>query len=165
MNKPLIWIMILVGLVAVILTQQSTISDPVQNKTPPTPLEENNLPEESCVTLLTPISWSTVSFPLEVSISLEYGCWTIFEAQAGVAVISQNGNNISPIDINNGLMAVQDEYMDINNYPVTATAMITTLNGVFSGAAEIIITPENPCGTGPECPPSPDPLIIPIILP
>ncbi len=127
--------------------------------------EDDDLPEESCVTVITPLSGSTVSFPLEVTISLEYDCWTIFEAQAGVAVISQNGNDISPVDSNNGLMAVQVGYMDSSNYPVTATTMITSLTGPFSGSAEIIITPESPCGDGPECPPTPDPLVIPIMLP
>jgi hypothetical protein len=89
--------------------------------------DENDLPEESCVTVITPLSGTTVSFPLEITISLEYGCRTIFEAQAGVAVISQYGNNISPIDVDNGLMAVTDAYMDSSNYPVTATTTITSL--------------------------------------
>lgn len=122
-------------------------------------VEEEQQPEVSCITVISPQPNETVSFPLTVIATIDYGCWTIFEAQAGVAGIIQNNQVSSAI----GLLTVTGDYYDQTSYPVTAQATIATSTAV-SWAAELIITPENPCGNSPECPPVPDPIVIPVVI-
>ena len=119
-----------------------------------------------CVTITSPAVGATMSIPLTVTATIDYGCRVIFEAQAGVVTLEQNGETISTIDPNtgDGLFMVQGEYMDQNNYPVTAQTTISMLSGSSSWAAELIIIPENPCGSAPECPPTPAPILVPVVL-
>lgn len=120
-------------------------------------VEEVEVP--SCITVTSPQPNQAVTFPLTITASIDYGCWTIFEAQAGVAGILQNNQIVSPV----GLLAVTGDYYDQANYPVIAETIISSSTAV-TGAAELIITPENPCGNSPECPPVPDPIVIPVVI-
>lgn len=122
-------------------------------------VEEEQQPEVSCITVTSPQPNETVSFPLTVTATIDYGCWTIFEAQAGVAGLLQNNQIVSPV----GLMAVSGDYYDQTSYPVTAQATIASTTAV-AWTAELVITPENPCGNSPECPPVPDPIVIPVVI-
>ena len=122
-------------------------------------VEEEQQPEVSCITVTSPQPNQAVSFPLTVTATIDYGCWTIFEAQAGVVGLLQNNQIVSPV----GLMTVSGDYYDQTSYPVTAQATIASTTAV-AWAAELVITPENPCGNSPECPPVPDPIVIPVVI-
>jgi len=128
--------------------------------------QELSYMNNGCVTVTSPAVGATISIPLTVTATIDYGCRVIFEAQAGIVTLEQNGEMISTIDPNtsDGLFMVQGEYMDQNNYPVTAQTTISMLSGSTSWAAELIIMPENPCGDAPECPPTPAPIIVPVVL-
>lgn len=127
--------------------------------------EEQSFANNSCVTITTPAVGTTVSFPLTVEWTIDYGCRTIFEAQAWLVTIEQNGQVISPLDPNNGFFMVQWDYYDQSNYPVTVQTTIQNLLGAYTGPAELVITAPDPCGDSPECPADPAPLIMPIMLP
>jgi hypothetical protein len=134
---------------------------------PPTPTLSPSLTEESgqnCLRVLSPAAKSVILFPLSIEVTLEYGCWTIFEGQAGTVVLRQNGVILSQIDANNGIVQVQWSYYEESDYPVTARATITQITGQETGPAELVLTPENPCGVSPDCPPTLDPLVIPVVL-
>jgi len=132
-----------------------------------TPAQEEVVVEEvveevevaSCITITSPQPNQAVTFPLTITATIDYGCRVIFEAQAGVAGILQNNQIVSPV----GLLAVQWDYYDEASYPVTAQATIPTSTAV-AWPAELVITPENPCGNAPECPTVPSPIVIPVII-
>jgi hypothetical protein len=69
--------------------------------------EEQSFATNGCVTITTPAVGTTVSFPLTIEGIIDYGCRTIFEAQAGLVTIQQNGQVISQLDPNNGFFMVQ----------------------------------------------------------
>lgn len=83
-------------------------------------------PEVSCITITSPQANETVSFPLTVTASIDYGCRVIFEAQAGVAGLLQNNQIVSPV----GLMTVSGDYYNQTSYPVTAQAIIASSTAV-----------------------------------
>jgi hypothetical protein len=116
-------------------------------------------PELSCITITSPQPNATVTFPLTITATIDYGCRVIFEAQAGVAGLLQNSQIVSPV----GLLTVTGDYYDQASYPVTAQATIASSTAV-SWAVELVITPENPCGNDPECPAVPDPIVIPVVI-
>ncbi len=113
----------------------------------------------SCITITSPQPNATVAFPLTITATIDYGCRIIFEAQAGIIGLVQNSQIASPV----AALMVQGDYYDQASYPVTVQATIASSSAV-SGAAELIITPENPCGNAPECPPVPANVTIPVIV-
>lgn len=121
--------------------------------------------EHGCMTVTTPLADSTVAFPLMVSGTMEYGCRPIFEADAGHAVIQQNGQDISILSADNGLMTVSGEYYQESDYPITRSTTIHSLSGAYTGPAELVLSPSSPCGDSPECPTLPNPISISINLP
>jgi hypothetical protein len=60
-------------------------------------------------------------------------------------------------------LTVDSDYYEESNYPVTAQAIIES-STASAWAAELVITPENPCGNDPECPAVPAPIIIPVVV-
>ncbi len=92
-------------------------------------VEEEIVEEEvavSCITITSPQPNATVTFPLTVTATIDYGCRVIFEAQAGVAGILQNNQVSSAI----GLLMVTGDYYDQASYPVTAQTTIATSTAV-----------------------------------
>lgn len=94
------------------------------------PAQEEVIVEEevavSCITITSPQPNATVTFPLTVTATIDYGCRVIFEAQAGVAGILQNNQVSSAI----GLLMVTGDYYDQASYPVTAQTTIATSTAV-----------------------------------
>lgn len=121
--------------------------------------------EVSCITITTPTADATVSFPLTVSGTLEYGCRPIFEADAWFAVIQQDDQDITTLSADNGLMMVSGEYYQASDYPITRTTTIQNLSGTYTGPAELVLSPSSPCGESPDCPILPEPISISINLP
>ena len=119
--------------------------------------EEIQVP--NCLTVTSPQPNEAVTFPLTITASIDYGCWMIFEAQAGIIGTLQNNQIVSPV----WALMVQWDYYEQINYPVTAQATIASSTAV-AWPAELVITPENPCGTGPDCPTVPDSIVIPVII-
>jgi hypothetical protein len=78
------------------------------------------IPALSCITITAPQANQTVSFPLTVTANIDYGCWTIFEGQAGVVELIQNNQVASTM----GFLTVDGDYYEESNYPVTAQAII-----------------------------------------
>lgn len=115
--------------------------------------------EVSCITVTSPQPNATVSFPLTITATIDYGCRMIFEAQAGIIWLIQNSQIVSPV----GALMTQGDYYDQASYPVTVQATIASSTAV-SWAAELVITPENPCGNAPECPPAPANVTIPVMI-
>ena len=74
---------------------------------PTTGTNEQSFATNGCLTITTPSVGTTVNFPLTIEGTIDYGCRTIFEAQAGLVTIEQNGQVISPVDPDNGLFMVQ----------------------------------------------------------
>ncbi len=118
-----------------------------------------------CIAITTPNADATVSFPLTVSGTLEYGCRPIFEADAGFAVIQQDDQAITTLSADNGLMMVSGEYYQESDYPITRTTTIQNLSGTYTGPAELVLSPSSPCGESPDCPVLPEPISISINLP
>jgi hypothetical protein len=46
-------------------------------------VEQEETKQLSCIVITTPQADETISFPLIVKATIDYGCWIIFEAQAG----------------------------------------------------------------------------------
>lgn len=83
-------------------------------------------PEVSCLTVTSPQPNQTVTFPLTVTATIDYGCWTIFEAQAGVVGVLQGNQIVSPV----GLLTITGDYYDQMSYPVTAQTTIDSSTAV-----------------------------------
>jgi hypothetical protein len=120
-------------------------------------VEQEETKQLSCIVITTPQADETISFPLIVKATIDYGCWIIFEAQAGTVWLFQNNQLVSSI----GFLMVDGDYYDQANYPITAQAIIES-SSVYTWAVELIISPENPCGDDIQCPPLPKPLRLPI---
>ncbi len=130
-------------------------------------IQEEVAIQQPCITVLAPEANTTVSFPLTITAQIDYACWIIFEAQAGIVTLEQDGMIISQIDPETGewLFTVQGEYYLPENYPVTAQTTLFAIDEGYTWPAEIIITADNPCGDDPSCPENPTPILIPVTLP
>lgn len=154
MHKKLITVIsIIILIVLVYLSRNFWMEYVISNQTP------------SCITVTTPATNANVIFPLTVSGTMEYGCWPIFEADAGHAVIQQNNQDISTLAADNGLMTVSGDYYQQSDYPITRSTTIQSLSGAYTGPAQLVLSPSSPCGEGPDCPVLPDPISISINLP
>lgn len=155
-------LILLAGCVHTGTTQQPATGDTQEE----TVNEEQSFATNGCLTITSPAIGETVSFPLTVEGTIDYGCRMIFEWQAWVVTIEKNGQVISPVDTSNALFIAQSNYRDPNNFPVTAETTIShLLSGTYTGAAELVITPDDPCGNAPDCPPDEEPVRVPIVLP
>ncbi len=95
---------------------------------------------EDCLTVDSPIAGSTVTFPLEITGTIEYGCWGIFEGEAGFSHIEQNSEVVFhagyPVD---RIINVDGGFYNPSNYPVSFTSVISSVGGV-AGPATLILT-------------------------
>lgn len=154
MHKKLITVIsIVILIVLAYLSRNFWMEYVISNQTP------------SCITVTTPATDANVTFPLTVSGTMEYGCRPIFEADAGFAVIQQDGQDITTLSADNGLMMVSGEYYQESDYPITRSTTIQSLSGTYTGPAELVLSPSSPCGESPDCPILPEPISISINLP
>lgn len=121
--------------------------------------------QNTCIHITTPIEGTTLSFPLTITGTIDYACRPIFEAEAGYATIQYNGQDISSVSADNGIVTVIGEYYEASYYPVSRATTIQSINENYSGPVDLVISPTSPCGDSPECPPLPAPVIIPVTLP
>jgi len=160
-NKMLVFLIVLV--IIAYFTQSYWMPASIN----PDTASDSTFVNNGCVIVTAPAVNAQITLPLTVTATIDYGCRVIFEAQAGFVWLYQNDELVSVIDPNtdNGLLMVQGAYYEETNYPVTAQATISNIQANITGALDLIITPENPCGDGPECPPSPAPIVVPVMLP
>ena len=114
--------------------------------------EEQTLEEivtNDCVTGINIQAGQTVSFPLQVTGNLNYGCWGIFEGEAGFAFVRQNNQVISVSEIPDGLVQVNGAYYQEANYPITWSSTVAELIGGVSGPAELVIRERGDLGEEP----------------
>jgi len=161
MNRMLVFLIVLA--IVAYFTQSYWMPSSSNPDTPSDSTFVNN----GCVTVTAPAVNAEITLPLTITATIDYGCRVIFEAQAGVVWLYQNDELVSVIDANtdNGLLMVQGAYYEEINYPVTAQATISNLQSNITGPVDLVIMPENPCGDGPECPASPAPIVVPVMLP
>lgn len=114
----------------------------------------------SCgITVTSPLSNTTVAFPLSVSAIVDntnasaLGCsWTVFEAQAGVVKVM---NGMTQVGM--GLLMTASDWM--TTAPVAYTANVTLSSAVVSGTPlTLVIEEENPSGEG-----TPSTIVIPVV--
>lgn len=103
--------------------------------------------EESCLTVNSPVAGSVVSFPLEITGTIDYGCWGIFEGEAGFAHIEQGGQVLvsggQPTD---RLVRMTGGYYTESEYPASFSASIPSISGGVSGPAHLVITERGDLG-------------------
>lgn len=116
---------------------------------------------ESCLSVNSPVAGSTVNFPLTITGTIGYGCWGIFEGEAGFAHIEQGGQMISQPSVNSGLVQMTSGYYTQAEYPASFTAVIPSVAGV-PGPANLVITERGDLGENGN--PNPDQVIVPINL-
>jgi hypothetical protein len=126
------------------------------------PVNPINPVAPECLTVTNIIPGQTVSFPLEINGTIGYGCWGIFEGEAGFAHIEQNGQMLSQPSVNSGLVRVTSGYYTEADYPAGFTANIPSVNGEVNGPANLVITERGDLGENGN--PNPDQVIIPISL-
>lgn len=109
----------------------------------------NNSLSQSCLHINNIQAGSTASFPLTITGTIEYGCWRIFEGEAGFVQVKQGGQFLSTASINSGLIDVTSDYYLQADYPVTFTATIPAITGGIAGSAELIFIERGDLGENP----------------
>jgi hypothetical protein len=132
--------------------------DEVETVEPYNPL----VAEEECLTVDNITEGQTVTFPLEITGTIEYGCWGIFEGEAGFAHIEQNEQVLSFASVESGLVQMTSGYYTQADYPAGFTATIPSVTGGVSGPANLVITERGDLGENGNS--NPDQIIIPIVI-
>jgi hypothetical protein len=102
--------------------------------------------EEECLVVTNISAGDTVSFPLDITGTIGYRCWGIFEGEAGFVHIEQNGQIISQGQPTDRLIRMTSGYYMESDYPVSFSANIPSISGGVAGPANLVITERGDLG-------------------